>query len=409
MRIALLGSTGIIGTKVLNVIRAHPDAFSLTALAAGHRVDALLATAHEFHAPFVMAADTDALHNALDALPDPRPTQLRDTDELCSLIASPQVDMLVCAASGTSGLKPVITALEHGKKVALASKEILVLAGRAVKEAEQRGGGHLLLPIDSEHCAIFQCLEHQPHRFVRRLLLTASGGPFRHRPLADFETITASEALRHPVWNMGAKITIDSASMMNKALEVIEAHWLFEVPEPAIEVIIHPQAIVHSMVEFVDASVLAQLACPDMTLPIQFCLFHPERQPALCPHLDFTVAHTLTFEPPDHAKFPALDLARHVLRHPDQPLGAVFNAANEVAVDAFLAGRLSFAGITRLVAHTLDACSDLRGTALADALHADAHARALAADALDKLVPPRFARRNSVDYVDLIEKIEKIE
>lgn len=385
MRIALHGSTGIIGSKVLQVVKAHQNQCSVVALTAGTNIDKLLQQAREFAVPYVMAAETEALHSALAHAPDLNATQLKDTDDLCSLIASDQVDMLVCAASGISGLKPVLTALQHRKKVALASKEILVLAGNIIKEAEQHAGGKLILPVDSEHCAIFQCLEHHPHRHLKRIILTASGGPFRNFTPQQLETMTPAQALNHPVWKMGQKITIDSATLMNKALELIEAHWLFSMPEPNIDVVVHPQVIIHSMVEFIDASIIAQMGCPDMTLPIQFCLFHPERQPALTPSLDFTQTLTLTFEPPDTQKFPALNLARHVLRHPDRPLGAVFNAANEIAVSAFLEGRLSFTGISRLVERTLERCQVPRDTSLSAILEADALARACALEAIRQL------------------------
>jgi 1-deoxy-D-xylulose-5-phosphate reductoisomerase len=263
------------------------------------------------------------------------------------------VDIVLCASSGTDGLEAVLAAISHGKTIALANKEVLVMAGGIVTEAARRHGV-AILPVDSEHNAIHQCLHGRPLSDVRRLVLTASGGPFRGRPASQLESVTAADALRHPTWQMGKKITIDSATLMNKGLEVIEAHWLFGVGADQIDVVVHPQSVVHSMVELTDGSVIAQLGVTDMRLPIQYAFSYPERWEAPVPALDLTRPRQLEFDVPDHAVFPCLGLAYRALR--GQPsMAVVLNAANEVAVARFLEGTLNFPGIARVIEQTLDA------------------------------------------------------
>lgn len=348
MRIAILGATGVIGGMTLEVCRMLGSSCRVVGISCGNQVGKLRDLASEFGVEWVMCGDGSRGH---DIAWGSGICCLRCEEELVEAVSGDGIDVLVCAVSGTSGFRPVIGALRAGKRVALASKEILVLAGEAVMSAA-RGGGGELLPVDSEHCALFQCLDGQKPEDVSRLILTASGGPFRNRPRSEFGSITAAETLAHPVWRMGAKITVDSATMMNKALEVIEAKWLFGVAEDQIDVVVHPQAIVHSMVEFKDNGLLAQLACPDMRLPIQYCLTYPKRIPGLCPKMDFSKLLKLTFEAPDTDKFPALRLAHEVLRK-GGAMGAVFNAADQVAVDQFLKGKISFPEISELVETTL--------------------------------------------------------
>jgi 1-deoxy-D-xylulose-5-phosphate reductoisomerase len=373
-RIALLGATGSIGTSALKVIRHLKPALQVTGLAAGRQVDKLAAAAAEFTPSWVYATERERL--AQCALPCGCRV-LADEAALEEAVCAPDVDMVLCAIVGTAGLRPVLAAIEAGKTIALASKEVLVMAGNLVTAAARRNGVRLL-PVDSEHCAIFQCLEGHPHESVKRLILTASGGPFRDRKDFDFRQVTVQQALAHPTWSMGRKITLDSATLMNKGLEMIEAGWLFGVGEERITVAIHPQSIVHSMVEYVDGSTLAQLGCPDMCLPIQYCLTYPARMPSITPSLDFTKRMELDFEPPDTERFPAIELARRVMRE-GGAMGAVFNAANEVAVDRFCKGELTFADIPFCVEKTLDHCHGTAADSLDRILAADREARAFAA------------------------------
>ena len=279
-------------------------------------------------------------------------SNLSDEEALCEVLAGPGIDVVLCAIQGIGALKPVMAALRAGKTVCLATKEVLVAAGEWVMKTAKESGGRIL-PVDSEHCAIFQCLRGDDRRALRRIILTCSGGPFHAHPEQDLHTVTLAEASHHPTWNMGAKVTLDSATLMNKAFEMMEAAWLYDVPESQIEVVIHPQALVHSMVEFVDGAVLAQLGPTDMRLPIQFCLTYPERFPALMQTLDFTQPLDLKFFPPDTRRFPALDLARRALRMGGLA-GAVLNAANDAACRRFREGTLAFDEITLSVRAALE-------------------------------------------------------
>jgi len=347
-RIAILGATGSIGTSALAVVDTHAGRLQVVGLAAGHNVDGM-AAAIARHAPQAVAMATGAGLDALRAacggvLP---PVHGAGTEGLVAVATHPDVEIVLCASSGTAALEAVLAAIEAGKTIALANKEVLVMAGGLVMDAARRKGVPIL-PVDSEHNAIHQCLHGHARSEVRRLILTASGGPFRGRPAASLATVTAADALKHPTWQMGPKITIDSATLMNKGLEVIEAHWLFDVPAADISVVVHPQSIVHSMVEFKDGSILAQMGRTDMQVPIQYAFSYPERWDAPVPFLDLTRMGALEFHEPAWDDFPCLRLAFRALEA-DRSLPIVLNAANEVAVASFLEGTLAFTGIPRVI------------------------------------------------------------
>ena len=333
--IAILGSTGSIGQSALAVVDAHPHALRVVGLAAGGNA-ARLAEQVEKYRPSRSALAADS-----------------GPECLLEIATHPDADIVLFASSGTAALDAVLAAIDAGKAIALANKEILVMAGSVVMAAAKRRGV-AVLPVDSEHNAIHQCLHGRRPSEVKRLILTASGGPFRSLAAADLGGVTAADALRHPTWRMGPKITIDSATLMNKGLEVIEARWLFDVTADRIDVLVHPQSIVHSMVELVDGSVIAQLGVTDMRLPIQYAFSYPERWGGSLPSLDLARAGRLEFEPPDTERFPCLGLAFRALRGPEG-LSIVLNAANEVAVSAFLAGRLGFTGIPDIIRLAMDA------------------------------------------------------
>ncbi len=339
-RLVILGATGSIGQNAVAVAAAHPELFEVVAVTCASQGTLLNELAAKCHAKYqyCAAAPTDP------ALPNEA--------AVCDLIASDQVDVVLCAIQGISALRQVMAALGSGKVVCLATKEVLVAAGAWVNEIAQKNGG-TILPVDSEHCAIFQCLHNEEIRTVRRLILTCSGGPFHFHPEIDLATVTPAQAMKHPTWNMGAKITLDSATLMNKAFEVIEAAWLYGVSEDKIQVVIHPQALIHSMVEFQDGAVLAQLGPTDMKLPIQYCLTYPQRMPAMMAPMDFTHEWHLDMLPPDTKRFPALDLARRTLQMGGLA-GAVFNAANDAACRRFLDGNLTFNAIPLAVEAALD-------------------------------------------------------
>jgi 1-deoxy-D-xylulose-5-phosphate reductoisomerase len=371
--LAILGSTGSVGTNVLRVVDAFPDRLRVVALAAGSNVERLAEQVARYR-PQAVSVSTVEARDALARLVDLSSVRVGVGREGAVAVATQDgASMVVAAAVGAIGLVPTYRALEAGKDVALANKETLVMAGELMV-AESRAHGGRLLPIDSEHCALHQCLDGRRPEEVRRLVLTASGGPFRTRSRESFGAITLEEALCHPTWSMGRKITIDSATLMNKGLEVIEACWLFGIPADRVSVLIHPQSVVHSMVEFVDGTVLAQLGVTDMRLPIQYALSHPERWEAAIPGMDFTRAMSLEFDVPDHERFPCLGLAYRALAG-GGCLPAVLNAANEEAVGAFLEGRIPFTAIPEQVAETLDARPAAALGELDDVLDADAWAR----------------------------------
>jgi len=396
-RVILLGSTGSIGVNTLNVIRhLGGEAFDVVGLAAGANTRRLIEQADEFGVRHLAVAEGgDAVRDAL-----PHATIHHGPDAARVLVESLEADLLVGAMVGAAGLPATLAAIERGMTIALANKETLVAAGELVVPLARKHEVDLL-PIDSEHSAILQCLAAQrtgpgakgrdetgpsalgPQPFIKRIILTASGGPFRNASKADIDNATVADALNHPTWNMGRKITIDSATMMNKALEIIEAHWLFGLDAGQIDVIIHPQSIAHSFVEFTDHSILAQLGTPDMKTPIQYALTWPDRAPGISEPLDWTTLSQLDFRQPDHDRFPALNLAYRVIETGGTS-GAVLNAANEAAVDAFLAERIGFGQITELVAAALDAIDPVPVDSLATVLAADRRARRFVADRLKR-------------------------
>jgi 1-deoxy-D-xylulose-5-phosphate reductoisomerase len=331
------------------VVRRHPEAFAITALSAFANADGLIAAAKEFCVPVVCIGDAAKANKVQAALPGVR--VLSGEEGLAVLAALEAVDTVVLAVAGGGGIAPAYAALRAGKTLAVANKEALVAAGQFLREAATAYGGRIV-PVDSEHSAIFQCLEGGAAR-PRRLILTASGGPFRGYTKARLEKVTIAEALRHPTWAMGKKVTVDSATMMNKALEIIEAYWLFKDYDlPPADYLIHPQSIVHSMVEFADGAVLAQLSVPSMEIPIQYALTHPKRLPTAVPTLDLAAVGSLTFDAPDEEAFPAPALARLALQH-GGAYPAVLSAANEAAVDLFLQGAISYSRIVPLVGEAL--------------------------------------------------------
>jgi 1-deoxy-D-xylulose-5-phosphate reductoisomerase len=363
-RVVVLGSTGSIGTNTLDVIAALGDRFEVVGLAARSRAADLFAQAARFQPRWVALLDGSA-----DSAGAPRDIELvRDPDAVCRRVQERDVDLVVSAVVGAAGLKTTWAALEAGKTVALANKETLVVAGQLVMDLVAARGGRLL-PVDSEHSAIFQAIAGQPSA-VERVVLTGSGGPFRGKTRDQLRNVTVEEALAHPTWRMGPKITVDSATLMNKALEVIEARWLFGLPPDRVDVIIHPESMIHSFVEFADGSVLAQLSPPDMRLPIQYALTYPDRLPGPARRVDWRELTAFHFERPDRETFPALDLGYAVATRCGTA-GAVLNAANETAVEAFLNGRLPFLDIPRacravLDAHTFDPTPNLDGLWAAD-------------------------------------------
>ena len=351
-KIAILGSTGSIGTQALDVIRQHRDLFEVELISAYRSIDLLTSQAREFDAANAVICDETLYPELSDRLKDTDCKVFAGTDSLCALVKSANVDIVVGAMVGFSGLRPTLAALEAGKIVALANKETLVAAGSIVTRT-MREHGAVILPVDSEHSAIFQCLLAAQGNSVTRVHLTASGGPFRTWDKARISQAKASDALKHPNWNMGAKVTIDSATMMNKGFEMIEACWLFDLDLTMVNIVVHPESIIHSMVEFEDGAVIAQLGCPDMREPIGLALSFPARVSVGNRKLDFAQIGSLHFEAPDEDRFPNLALARSAF-HRGGNIPCVLNAANEVAVKAFLEGRLSFYGITDLVEHCLN-------------------------------------------------------
>ncbi|HYB95547.1 MAG TPA: 1-deoxy-D-xylulose-5-phosphate reductoisomerase [Vicinamibacterales bacterium] len=373
-RIAILGSTGSIGTSALDVARTHPDRVEVVALAAATNVGAMVKQILEFRPRAVAMGNADAM-DKLRAVLGASPAEVAGVGNagLCEVATLPEVDIVLCASSGTAALDAVLCAIDAGKTIALANKEVLVMAGGIVMDAARRKGV-AVLPVDSEHNAIHQCLHGRSGSELRRLILTASGGPFRGRSLAALATATAEDALKHPTWQMGPKITIDSATLMNKGLEVIEAHWLFDVPASQIAVVVHPQSIVHSMVELKDGSIIAQMGITDMRLPIQYAFAYPDRWDAPVPFLDLTRMKPLEFHEPSWDDFPCLRLAYRALEA-ERSLPIVLNAANEIAVASFLEGRLGFTQISQVIAHAMDAHTPEPAATLADVRRVDTWAR----------------------------------
>jgi 1-deoxy-D-xylulose-5-phosphate reductoisomerase len=385
-RLAILGSTGSVGEQALSVVEAFPDRYRVVALAAGRNLEKLAHQVRRFRPELVSVADPTLAAQLRQTLSGLRVEIASGEDGLLA-VATHSADLVLSALVGAVGLAPTLAAIQAGRDIALANKETLVMAG-ALMLREARARGVSLLPVDSEHSAIFQALSGQRREDVSRLILTASGGPFRSWDAARIARASVEEALRHPNWEMGPKITIDSATLMNKGLEVIEARWLFDMPPERVDVVVHPQSIVHSLVEFVDGSVLAQLGLPDMRVPIAVALAHPERLPLELPRLDLAALGRLEFEDPDRKRFPCLDLAYQASRGAEAA-PAVLNAANEMSVAAFLAGRVPFPAIAETNAAVLDAFEGRAGApalgSLGDVLEADRWARETARARLQRL------------------------
>jgi 1-deoxy-D-xylulose-5-phosphate reductoisomerase len=374
--VVLLGSTGSIGTSTVKVAEDLPDRIRLVGLAAGNNAELLLKQAQKHRPEAVSINNPDKARDLGKVFG--AATKVYSGDEgLIKLATLPAADIVLIAIVGTAGLKPALAAIRAGKDIAIASKEILVMAGEIVM-SEARKYGVRVLAVDSEHSAIFQCLDGKPSSSVRKLWLTASGGPFRTTPKEEFPNITVERALKHPSWVMGKKITIDSATLFNKGLEMIEARWLFDIGMERVGVLVHPQSIVHSLVEFVDGALLAQLSTPDMCLPIQYALTYPDRVPSERVQTDFVKLGSLTFEAPDEERFPALTLARRA-GEVGGTMPSVLNAANEVAVSAFLNRKINFPQITETVRRVMDAHTVVTHPTLEKILEADVWARAEAA------------------------------
>ena len=372
-RVILLGSSGSIGESTCKVAKALPDKMKLVGLGVATSTARLLEQAKEFGVSSLAVSDPKAAEKTRRHLP--QGARLFEGPEgLSKMVEETDADMVLVAIVGTAGLAPALAALRTGKDLAVASKEILVLAGSAVMGEAQKKKRQVL-PVDSEHNAIFQCLQGANGKEVRKIILTASGGPFRQMPGKEMAKVTVAQALKHPTWSMGKKITIDSATMFNKGLEMIEAHWLFGLPMAQVDVVVHPQSIVHSMVDFVDGSVLAQLSVTDMCFPIQYAITYPERRPSGLPPLDLPKLGALTFEKPDAKRFPALRLAREA-GEAGGTLPGVFNAANEVAVEAFLDEKIPFPRIWELVESVMSSHRNIAEPDLAAIIAADGWARA---------------------------------
>lgn len=371
-KIVILGSTGSIGESTLRVIAALPSRFEVVGIASCSNYRRTLEQAAQFNVPRVAIADPKAAEACAAVAPKGLAVTAGD-DGVIQLAGSPGVDLVLCALVGVAGLRSVLAALGNGTTVALATKEVLVSAGQMVMDCAAANRARIL-PVDSEHSAIFQCLEGRPPESVRRLILTASGGPFAARHELDLEKVTVADALKHPRWNMGRKVTVDSATLMNKGLEIMEARWLFDVPIERIDVLIHPESIIHSLVEFVDGSVLAQLSPPDMRFAIQYALTWPDRAEGGLPPLDLARLGNLHFRPPDPVRFPSLRLARSAaLTGGTMP--AILNAANEVAVQRFLEGRIPFAGIWKTVEAVMARAPAAAHPSIEAVMAADAWAR----------------------------------
>lgn len=379
-RICILGSTGSIGTQTLDIVRANPDRFEVYALCANRSVELLSEQAQEFHPEVVCIADEQYY--------EPLKTKLSSLDckvwaganAIADIVTFPSVDIVVAAMVGYAGLKPTIEAVKAGKTIALANKETLVVAGEIICELAHKHHAPIL-PVDSEHSAIFQSLAGETHSEIEKILLTASGGPFLNYSLDQMATVTAAEALKHPNWDMGAKITIDSASMMNKGFEVIEAKWLFGVPEEKIQVLVHPQSIVHSAVQFTDGAVKAQLGAPDMHIPIQYALTYPERIAGDFPRLDLFKTRDLLFQEPDLKRFPNLGLAYEATRRGGN-IPCVLNAANEVVNLAFREGKCGFLQMSDIISATMDKIEFIKKPIYEDYVQTDTIARRIANESL---------------------------
>ena len=375
-QIAILGSTGSIGTQALQVIEQHPERYEVYALTALNKVELLIAQARKFQPEAVVIANETKYHQLKDALADLPIKVYAGADALCQIVESQPIDIVLTAMVGYAGLKPTINAIRARKAIALANKETLVVAGELINELAQQYRTPIL-PVDSEHSAVFQCLAGEVGNPIEKVILTASGGPFRTFTLEQLHHVTKAQALKHPNWEMGAKITIDPASMMNKGFEVIEAKWLFGLQPNQIEVVVHPQSVIHSMVQFEDGSMKAQLGMPDMRLPIQYAFSYPDRVRSSFERLDFTQCTNLTFEQPDTERFRNLALAYEAMyRGGNMP--CIINAANEVVVAAFLRDHTSFLGMSDVIEQTMNRVSFVSAPTYDDYVATDAEARRIA-------------------------------
>ena len=379
-RIALLGSTGSIGTQTLEVISEQPEHFEVEVLTANSNASLLIEQARKFRPNTVVIGDPSLVGDVKAALEPLDIKVFAGYDAISQIVTMESIDMVVTALVGYSGLKPTMEAIRAGKSIGLANKETLVVAGELITRLAATSGVNIF-PIDSEHSAIFQCLQGEWHNPVEKIYLTASGGPFRGKTKSDLEQVTREQALKHPNWTMGAKITIDSATLMNKGLEMIEAKWLFQLRPDQIDVIVHPQSIIHSIVQFEDGSMKAQMGLPDMKLPIQFAMGYPKRMKSAFPRFDFMKYPSLTFEAPDMETFSCLQLAINSMEKGGN-MPCIMNAANEVAVAAFLENRIRFNGIPKLIATTMERASFIKEPTFEDYVQTDKEARILATEAI---------------------------
>ena len=377
-QLAILGSTGSIGTQALEVVSEHSDLFEVYALTANNQVDLLINQARKYMPEVVVIANERKYPELKEALEDLPIKVWAGADAIAQMVQSEPIDMVLTAMVGYSGLRPTISAIKAGKAIALANKETLVVAGELIMKlaAEHKVP---ILPVDSEHSAIFQCLTGAYDNPIEKILLTASGGPFRTKSLEELATVTKAQALRHPNWTMGAKITIDSASMMNKGFEMIEAKWLFDVTPDQVQVVVHPQSVIHSMVQFEDGAVIAQLGIPDMKLPIAYAFSFPTRMRSMAPRLDFNQYSTLTFEEPDMERFRNLAFAFEAARQGGN-MPCIVNAANEVVVASFLKDDISFLGMSDVIEKTMERATFIANPTYDDYVATDAEARRLAAE-----------------------------
>ena len=377
-QLAILGSTGSIGTQALEVVSEHSDLFEVYALTANNQVDLLINQARKYMPEVVVIANERKYPELKEALEDLPIKVWAGADAIAQMVQSEPIDMVLTAMVGYSGLRPTISAIKAGKAIALANKETLVVAGELIMKlaAEHKVP---ILPVDSEHSAIFQCLTGAHDNPIEKILLTASGGPFRRKTLEELATVTKAQALRHPNWTMGAKITIDSASMMNKGFEMIEAKWLFDVTPDQVQVVVHPQSVIHSMVQFEDGAVIAQLGIPDMKLPIAYAFSFPTRMRSMAPRLDFNQYSTLTFEEPDMERFRNLAFAFEAARQGGN-MPCILNAANEVVVAAFLQDRIGFLQMSDVIEQTMRKASFIVNPSYEDYVATDTEARRLAAE-----------------------------
>ncbi|HLT06757.1 MAG TPA: 1-deoxy-D-xylulose-5-phosphate reductoisomerase [Cyclobacteriaceae bacterium] len=381
-RVALLGSTGSIGVQTLEVIKSHPERFEVEVLTAQHNADLLIQQALEFNPNAVVICNEAKYDLVKEALGSHGIKVYTGNRALAQVVEMDTIDVVLTALVGYAGLIPTIHAIEAGKNIALANKETLVVAGELITQLARRKGVNIY-PVDSEHSAIFQCLVGEFHNPIEKLILTASGGPFRGKNHEFLKSVTKEQALKHPNWEMGAKITIDSASLMNKGLEVIEAKWLFGVTASQIEVVVHPQSIVHSLVQFEDGSIKAQLGLPDMRIPIQFALTYPERYPSDFPRFDFAQYPSLNFEKPDKETFRNLQLAYEALEKGGNA-ACVLNASNEVVVDAFLKDRIGFLEMSDIIDETLNTVDFVKQPSLEDFIETDKKSRIIANELINK-------------------------